>query len=75
MAYVTKSHGVLVQSIYDTADTSKKKRKRTVLPDTTQGHPDAIALKDKLEHIMLKCWPCVILMLITGCSLNSIGPT
>ncbi|OCH95162.1 hypothetical protein OBBRIDRAFT_768316 [Obba rivulosa] len=57
MAYVTKSHEVLVQSIYDTADTSKKKRKRTVLPDTTQGHPDALALKAKLDHVMLKCWP------------------
>ncbi|EMD37891.1 hypothetical protein CERSUDRAFT_83638 [Gelatoporia subvermispora B] len=57
MAYVTKSHGVLVQSIYDTADTSKKKRKRTVLPDTTQGHPDALALKEKLDRVMLKCWP------------------
>ena len=58
MAYVTRTHDASVQSVYETADTTvRKKRKRVVVTDPDQEQPEVTSLCEKLEAVQLKSWP------------------
>jgi snRNA-activating protein complex subunit 3 len=58
--HIVKSHIDFVGSIYGTADkSSKRKRKRGVLPDPTEEHPEITSFQKKLDSTRLQCWPSV----------------
>ncbi|OSD06874.1 hypothetical protein PYCCODRAFT_1442391 [Trametes coccinea BRFM310] len=58
MGHVTRTHEATVHAIYETAESSsRKKRKRTTLADPAEEHPEVTALRLKLEATKLKCWP------------------
>lgn len=58
MAHVTKTHDASLQSIYETADTSnRRKRKRVTLITPDPGQPEVIALRQKLDEVHLTSWP------------------
>lgn len=57
MDHVTRTHDATVHAIYETAEPSKKKRKRTTLADPHDEQPEVRALRLKHEAIQLKCWP------------------
>ncbi|KAI0645699.1 snRNA-activating protein of 50kDa MW C terminal-domain-containing protein [Trametes meyenii] len=61
MGHVARTHEATVHAIYETADSSnKRKRKRTTLADPSEEHPEAIELRKKLEATKLKCWPLTV---------------
>lgn len=62
MQHITKAHEANVYSIHETSDTShRRKRKRNVFADATDGHPDVRTLREKMDAVQLKSWPSVFL--------------
>ncbi|TFK93766.1 hypothetical protein K466DRAFT_477981 [Polyporus arcularius HHB13444] len=57
MGHVTRTHEASVYAIYETAEPTKRKRKRPTLADPAQEIPEVTALREKHEAIKLKCWP------------------
>ena len=57
MSYITRTHDATVHAIHDTAEPSRKKRKRTTLADPQDEPPEVRALREKHDAIKLKCWP------------------
>ena len=57
MAHVKRTHEATVHAIYETAEPSRKKRKRTTLADPEAEAPEVTALRLKHEAIQLKFWP------------------
>lgn len=58
MAHLSKNHQVVVQTIYETADScSRRKRRKVVAPDPANEQADVAALQDAMDKIRLKCWP------------------
>ena len=57
MDHVTRTHNATVHAIYETAEPTRKKRKRTTLADPQDEQPEVRALRMKHEAIKLKCWP------------------
>lgn len=58
ITHVTKSHEAVVHSIYETADpSSRRKRRRTTLPEPAQEHADVSALRQELDAVKLNSWP------------------
>ncbi|PIL36186.1 hypothetical protein GSI_01846 [Ganoderma sinense ZZ0214-1] len=60
MAYTKRVHDAAVHAIYETAETTRKKRKRTTVADPESEVPETTALRLKHEAIRLKCWPLTI---------------
>ncbi|PCH43773.1 hypothetical protein WOLCODRAFT_26180 [Wolfiporia cocos MD-104 SS10] len=61
MTHVMKSHQAVVHSIYETADSSnRKKRRRTMLPEPAGERADVTALRLSMDNTRLKCWPLTI---------------
>ena len=57
MAHAKRMHDAAVHAIYETAEPTRKKRKRTTLADPESEVPETTALHLKHEAIGLKCWP------------------
>ena len=58
MAYASKSHETIVHDIHETADaSSRRKRKRNVIPDAVKDHPETASLQEKLASVKLTSWP------------------
>ncbi|KAJ3555769.1 hypothetical protein NM688_g2387 [Phlebia brevispora] len=61
MAHVTRTHDASLQSIYETADTSnRRKRKRVTVLTPDQEQPEVTALQQKLDQVQLKSWPLML---------------
>ena len=60
MAHVTRTHDASVQVVFETADTSnRKKRKRVTVVEPDREKPEVTALSNKLDGVQLKSWPYV----------------
>ncbi|PSR98939.1 hypothetical protein PHLCEN_2v4259, partial [Hermanssonia centrifuga] len=58
MSHATRTHELFVHSIYESADTSnRRKRKRVTVAEPTKDHPDVAVLRAQLEGVKLKSWP------------------
>lgn len=58
MTHVSRTHQAIVQSIYETADsTPRRKRRRITLPEPAQEHVEVTALRAKMDSIELHSWP------------------
>ncbi|KAH9931093.1 snRNA-activating protein of 50kDa MW C terminal-domain-containing protein [Epithele typhae] len=60
MNHVTRTHDAFVQAIYETAEPTRRKRKRATFADPEDELPEVRALRLKHEAIALKCWPLTI---------------
>ncbi|KAI0780051.1 snRNA-activating protein of 50kDa MW C terminal-domain-containing protein [Fomes fomentarius] len=60
MVHVVKTHEASVTAIYETAQPTKRKRKRPLLADPETEVPEVTALRLKHEAIKLACWPLTI---------------
>ncbi len=57
MSHATRTHELFVHSIYESADTSnRRKRKRVTVAEPTKDHPDVATLRAQLEGVKLKSW-------------------
>ena len=59
MAHAKRMHDAAIHAIYETAEPTRKKRKRTTVADPDSEVPETTALRLKHEAIQLKCWPSV----------------
>ncbi|KAI0743548.1 snRNA-activating protein of 50kDa MW C terminal-domain-containing protein [Daedaleopsis nitida] len=57
MGHIMKTHEASVHAIYETAQPTKRKRKRTTVADPDTEVPEVTALRLKHDAIQLKCWP------------------
>ncbi|TCD71259.1 hypothetical protein EIP91_011737 [Steccherinum ochraceum] len=58
MAHVTRTHEATVHAIHEAADTSnRRKRKRPVIPEPAEQHPEVATLRQQLEASKLRSWP------------------
>jgi len=61
MTSVTRTHEATVQSFYETANsTSRRKRKRVTVPEPAEEPPAIRAVKANLETVQLKSWPLTL---------------
>ncbi len=57
MVHIVKTHEASVTAIYETAQPTKRKRKRPLLADPETEVPEVTAIRLKHEAIKLACWP------------------
>lgn len=57
MSHITRHHDAGVYAIYENAGLPTRHRKRITVVDPAQEHPDARALRDKLDASNLRSWP------------------
>ncbi|KAI0695476.1 snRNA-activating protein of 50kDa MW C terminal-domain-containing protein [Cytidiella melzeri] len=61
MAHIMRTHQILVESVLETADVSRRKsRKRTTFPAPDEGHIEVQPLQKKLDDIQLQSWPLTV---------------
>lgn len=61
MGHVTKTHELFVQTVYDTAElTNRRKRRRVWAPDPSEEHPEVTIFRRTLEAVRLKSWPLTL---------------
>ncbi|KAH9832186.1 snRNA-activating protein of 50kDa MW C terminal-domain-containing protein [Rhodofomes roseus] len=58
MAHVWRSHQATVQSIYESAESSnRRKRRKVAVPEPGDEQADVTALRHSMDNSKLKCWP------------------
>ncbi|RPD74311.1 hypothetical protein L226DRAFT_571748 [Lentinus tigrinus ALCF2SS1-7] len=57
MGHVTRTHEASVYAIYETAEPTRRKRKRPTLVEPAEEAPEVTALREKHAGIKLNCWP------------------
>ncbi|KZT70985.1 hypothetical protein DAEQUDRAFT_707745 [Daedalea quercina L-15889] len=61
MGHISRGHQAAVQSIYESAEsTSRRKRRKVAVPEPGDEQADVVALRLSMDSSKLKCWPLTL---------------